>query len=308
MAKAAASALREPARAGIREVMLMDGPGTAITVSPLSGALGAEVAAVDLARLDDAAFRAIHDAFLAHQVLVFRDQHLSPAAYAALARRFGEPAEYPFAKGLDGHPEITLIVKEAHQTSNFGGMWHSDTTYKPDPPKATMLLAVETPPVGGDTLFACQYRAYETLSDGMKRLLAGLRGVSSSQKKASALRATHLATGSMTASEKAPQALTASHPAVRRHPLTWRLALYVNRSHTTQFEGMREAESAGLLAYLFDHQVQPEFTARVRWAPGTLVIWDNRSSQHCAINDYDGHRREMWRITLEGEVPQGAVA
>jgi len=306
MAKAAASALRESLRAGIREVMLMDGPGLAITVSALSGALGAEISGVDLARLDDAAFRAIHDAFLAHQVLVFRDQHLTPAAYAALARRFGEPAEYPFAKGLDGHPEITLIVKEAHQTSNFGGMWHSDTTYKPDPPKATMLLAVETPPAGGDTLFACQYRAYDTLSDGMKRLLAELRGVSSSQKNASALRATHLATGSMTATGQATQTLTAAHPAVRRHPETGRPALYVNRSHTTHFEGMTQAESAGLLDYLFGHQVQPEFTARIRWSPGTLVIWDNRSSQHCAINDYDGHRREMWRITLEGEVPQPA--
>jgi taurine dioxygenase len=306
MAKAAASALRESLSAGIREVMLMDGPGSAITVSPISGALGAEVAGVDLARIDDAAFQNIHDAFLAHQVLVFRDQHLTPTAYAALARRFGEPAEYPFAKGLDGHPEITLIVKEAHQTSNFGGMWHSDTTYKPDPPKATMLLAIETPPAGGDTLFACQYRAYDALSAGMKRLLAGQHGVSSSQKNASALRATHLATGSMAAAETAPKTLTASHPAVRRHPLTGRLALYVNRSHTTHFEGMTESESAGLLAYLFDHQVQPEFTARVRWAPGTLVIWDNRSSQHCAINDYDGHRREMWRITLEGERVEGA--
>jgi len=99
--------------------------------------------------------------------------------------------------------------------------------------------------------------------------------------------------------------LTAAHPVVRRHPETGRLELYVNRSHTTHFEGMTEAESAGLLAFPFDHQVRPEFTARVRWQPGTVTIWDNRSSQHCALNDYDGYRREMWRITLEGEVPRG---
>jgi len=284
----------------------MDSVSSAPAIAPISGALGAEVAGVDLARLEDATFAAIHDAFLAHQVLVFRDQALSPAAYDALARRFGTPAEYPFAKGLEGFPHITPLIKEAHQTSNFGGMWHADTTYKPDPPKATMLLAREVPPVGGDTLFACQYRAYETLSDGMKRLLAGLKEVSSSAKNASALRATHLATGTMTVAEQAPKVLTATHPAARRHPLTGRPALYVNRSQTTRFAGMTEAESAGLLAYLFDHQVRPDFAARVRWRQGTVVIWDNRSCQHCAINDYDGHRREMWRITLEGEVPQAA--
>jgi taurine dioxygenase len=285
--------------------MAMDGAATGLTITRISGALGAEIEGVDLARLDEASFAAIHAAFLTHQVLVFPGQDLDADAYAAFARRFGDPAIYPFAKGLESHPEITPLIKEAHQTSNFGGMWHSDTTYKPDPPKATMLMARETPPAGGDTLFACQYRAWETLSDGMKRLLAGLKGVSSSAKNASALRTAHLATGTMTASEKAAQVLTAAHPVVRRHPETGRFALYVNRSHTTHFEGMTEAESAGLLDFLFDHQVRPEFTARVRWHPGTVTIWDNRCSQHCALNDYDGYRREMWRITLEGEIPEG---
>ena len=283
--------------------MKVDHP--AFSVTPISAALGAEVIGLDLARLDDSNFAAVHEAFLAFQVLVFRGQRLSADDYVALARRFGEPGAYPFAKGMEGHPEITRIIKEAHQTSNFGGMWHADTTYLPDPPKATMLMAIETPPVGGDTLFACQYRAFDTLSDGMKTLLSGLKGVSSSQKNASALRGAHLATGSMESAAQTPDALTAVHPAVRRHPLTGRSALYVNRSHTVRFDGLSEAESAGLLEYLFDHQIRPELTARVRWEPGTVVIWDNRSSQHSAINDYDGHRREMWRITLEGEVPEG---
>ena len=275
-------------------------------VRPLAGALGAEVLGCDLAGLDEAGFEAVQQAFLNHQVLVFRDQDLDPEAYVRVARRFGEPVEYPFAKGIEGHPEITMIVKEPHQTSNFGGMWHSDTTYKPEPPKATMLLCRETPEAGGDTIFACQYRAYEALSDGMKGLLSGLKGVSSSAKNASALRTTHLATGSMKGTEK-DDTLTAAHPAVRIHPEAGRRALFVNRSHTVAFEGMTEAESAGLLEFLFQHQIQPEFTARVRWAPGTLVIWDNRSSQHCAINDYDGHRREMWRITLAGDAPVGST-
>ena len=285
--------------------MDMHHPKPSLKINPISPALGAEIAGVDLARLDAPALKAIHAAFLTYQVLVFRGQSLAAAQYSDLARHFGAPAEYPFAKGLDGHPEITMIVKEAHQTSNFGGMWHADTTYKPDPPKATMLMAVETPASGGDTLFACQYKAYETLSDGLKRMLGGLHAVSSSAKNASALRTTHLATGTMSATAQAGQTLTATHPVVRRHPQSGRPALYVNRSHTTRFAGMTPEESAPLLAYLFDHQTRPEFTARIRWQPGTVVIWDNRSSQHCAINDYDGHRREMWRITLEGETPEG---
>jgi taurine dioxygenase len=198
-----------------------------------------------------------------------------------------------------------VIAKEADQTSNFGGMWHTDTTYQPQPPKATMLMAMQTPPIGGDTLFACQYKAYETLSEGLKQMLSGLQAASSSAKNASALRATHLATGTMSASDQAAQTLNAIHPAVRRHPRTARLALYVNRSHTTNFAGWTPEESAPLLEYLFAHQTRPEFSARISWQPGTVVIWDNRSSQHCAINDYDGHRREMWRITLEGEAPEG---
>lgn len=277
----------------------------AMDIRPLTGTLGAEITGVDLARLDSETFAAIHEAFLAHQVLVFPEQHLSPQAYVAFARRFGTPAEYPFAKGLEGHPEITVIIKEPEQRTTFGGIWHTDTTYTPRPPKATMLMAVETPPAGGDTLFACQYRAWETLSDGMKAILRGLHGVSSSAKHARSLRAAHLATGSMKAKEAAPEELVATHPAVRRHEETGRLALYVNRAHTVRFAELSEEESAPILEYLFQHQTRPEFTARVRWAPGTVTIWDNRSTQHTAINDYDGHRREMWRITIEGETPLG---
>jgi len=280
----------------------MDGMVTGADVRPLAGALGAEVLGIDLTALDTEGFAALHRAFMDHQVLVFRDQSLTAEAYLDIARRFGVPIPYPFATGIDGHPEITVIAKEPDQTSNFGGMWHSDTTYRADPPKATMLLARETPAAGGDTIFACQYRAYETLSAGLRQVLDGLKGVSSSAKNASALRATHLATGTMQGTGR-DDVMTAAHPMVRTHPETGRKALYVNRSHTTHIDGWTEAESAGLLEHLFQHQIQPEFTARVRWAPGTLVIWDNRSSQHCAINDYDGHRREMWRITLAGDAP-----
>lgn len=281
----------------------MDGMTTAgITVNRLAGALGAEVFGADLAALDDAAFEEVYRAFLEHQVLVFRDLDLTPEEYLGIARRFGAPVPYPFATGIDGHPEITVIIKEPHQTSNFGGMWHSDTTYKAEPPKATMLYCRETPDAGGDTIFACQYRAFEALSEPMRGFLSGLNGISSSGKNAASLRGTHLKTGSMQGTGR-HDVMTATHPAVRKHPETARQALYVNRSHTVGFEGMTDAESTPILEMLFQHQIQPEFTARVRWQPGTLVIWDNRSSQHCAINDYDGQRREMWRITLGGDVP-----
>ncbi|MEM1300888.1 MAG: TauD/TfdA family dioxygenase [Pseudomonadota bacterium] len=279
--------------------------GAGLEVRPLAGALGAEVAEVDLGAMDEAEFAAVHEAFLAHQVLVFRDQDLDADGFAAAARRFGEPVPYPFTRGDEIHPEITVIVKEADQTSNFGGMWHSDTTYKAEPPMGTILMARETPPVGGDTLFACQYRAYETLSERLRSVLDGLSGVSSSAKNAGQLRINHASTNSM-ALTNADKVLTATHPVVRVHPETGRKALYVNRAHTVAFDGMTEAESAGLLEHLFQHQIAPEFTTRIRWAPGTVVIWDNRCCQHVAINDYDGHRREMWRITLAGDTPMGA--
>lgn len=282
----------------------MDGiTEAALKVRPLAGALGAEVHGVDLSALDTSSFEAVHQAFLDHQVLVFRDQGLDPETYLRVAGLFGTPVPYPFAEGIEGHPEITVIVKEPHQTSNFGGMWHSDTTYKPEPPKATMLYCRETPSAGGDTIFACQYRAFETLSAPMQAFLSGLNGISSSAKNASALRGTHLATGSMQGTGQA-EPMLATHPAIRTHPETGRRALFVNRSHTIGFEGMTDAESAPILGFLFQHQIQLEFTARVGWQPGTVVIWDNRSSQHCAINDYDGHRREMWRITLGGDAPR----
>ncbi|MEM0989373.1 MAG: TauD/TfdA family dioxygenase [Pseudomonadota bacterium] len=275
-----------------------------LDVRPLTGALGAEVFGLDLAGLDDAGFQALHEAFLEHQVLVIRDQDLDPESYIDVAKRFGAPVAYPFAGGFNSHPEITRIVKEPEQTSNFGGMWHSDTTYKEEPPAATMLLCRETPAAGGDTLFACQYRALAALSPPMQGFLGGLKGISSSNKNAGQLRLNHLDTGSMQL-KAADQVLMASHPAVRQHPETGRPALYVNRAHTVAFEGMTLAESTPILEFLFQHQIAPEFTARVRWAPGTLVIWDNRCSQHVAINDYDGHRREMWRITLAGDRPVG---
>jgi taurine dioxygenase len=165
-----------------------------------------------------------------------------------------------------------------------------------------MLLALEVPPVGGDTLFANMYLAYEALSDGMKRLLDGLVAVSSSAKAdVSRTREDRIKDS---AGEHAREVFEAAHPVVRTHPETGRKALYVNIAHTVRFDGMTEAESAGLLEFLHQHQVRPEFTCRFSWRPGSLAFWDNRAAQHNPINDYHGFRRVMHRISLAGDVPR----
>jgi taurine dioxygenase len=271
-------------------------------VHRIAGALGAEIHGVNLGEaLGDNAVAAIRQALLDHLVIFFRGQKLTPAQYLAFAKRFGQPIEYPFVKGIEGFPHIIEVKKLEHEKLNFGGVWHSDTTYLDEPPMGSMLYALEVPPQGGDTIFANQYMAYETLSDGFKRALADLRGVSDSMKAdASRTREDRIA------SDARPGAKTryvAEHPAVRTHPETGRKALYVNVAHTTHFTDMTAAESAPLLEYLYRHQVRPEFTCQFRWQPGSLAFWDNRAAQHNAINDYAGHRRLMQRITLAGDRP-----
>lgn len=278
-------------------------PDPQLDVRPLAGALGAEVYGVDLGQpLDAELIAAIRRAWLEHLVLFFRDQQLGPDQYLAFARCIAQPVEYPMLKGLDGYPLIVPVVKLEHERVNFGGLWHSDTAYLETPPIGATLLAREIPPVGGDTLFANMYLAYETLSDGMRRMLDDLYAVNSSAKAdVTKTREDRLADGGA----KLPQGaeLTAVHPVVRTHPETGRKLLYVNGGHTVRFDGMTEAESAPLLNFLNAHLTRPEFTCRLRWQVGTLALWDNRCTQHNPINDYHGHRRVMHRISLGAERP-----
>ncbi len=270
---------------------------------PLAGAIGAEIHGVNLsANLSDGMVAALRQALLDHLVIFFREQDLPPDRFLALAKRFGTPNEYPFVKGLDGYPEVIAVTKLPDETVNFGGVWHSDTTYLQEPPMATLLIAREVPPVGGDTLFANQYLAYESLSERMQALLSGLRGIASSTKAdASRTREDRIRTDGTAEPRKV---LIAEHPVVRTHPETGRKALYVNVAHTVGFAGMTEEESAPLLSFLFRHQIRPEFTCRFRWEPGSLAIWDNRCAQHYAMNDYHGHKRVMHRVTLAGDRPR----
>jgi alpha-ketoglutarate-dependent taurine dioxygenase len=277
-------------------------PFHTIDVVPIAGALGAEIAGVDLARdVPDEIMREIRRAWLEHLVVFFRDQDLDPDAFLAFARRLGVPVEYPFVQGIAGYPEIIAVTKLPEETVNFGGIWHSDTVYLERPPMATLLVAREVPPTGGDTLFASMYAAYDALSPRMQQLLAGLRAVNSSAlADVSKTREDRMRDGG---GSDAATEYVAEHPVIRTHPETGRKALYVNVAHTVRFVGMTDAESRPLLQFLFEHSVRPEFTCRFQWRPGSLALWDNRCAMHNPINDYHGHTRRMHRITLAGDPP-----
>jgi taurine dioxygenase len=268
----------------------------------IAGALGAEVHGIDLSKkIEDKVLVQLRQAWLEHLVVFFRDQPLEPAAYMAFARRIGKPIEYPFVRGIPGFPEIIEVKKLEHETVNFGGVWHSDTAYLTVPPMASMLVAREVPPQGGDTLFANMYLAYEALSPGLKNILEKLVAVNSSAKaNVTRTREDRIKSDGQ---DSAGKEFVAEHPVVRSHAETGRKALYVNAAHTVRFKDMTEEESAPLLSYLFQHQIRPEFTCRFSWRVGSIALWDNRCTQHNPVNDYHGHRRLMHRITLAGDRP-----
>ncbi|WP_427914196.1 TauD/TfdA dioxygenase family protein [Ramlibacter sp. MMS24-I3-19] len=271
-------------------------------VKKVAGALGAELSGIDLTKgLDKSQAAEVRQALLDHQVIFLRNQPLTPSQFLAFARAMGEPIEYPFVKGLPDYPQIIEVKKLEHEKVNFGGIWHSDTTYLQEPPMGSMLLSKEVPPYGGDTLFASQYAAYEALSPTMQRLLDGLVGISSSAKAdVSKTREDRIKSDG---TEEAKKEYRAEHPVVRTHPETGRKALYVNVAHTAGIKGMTDEESAPLLQFLFAHQVKPEFTCRFVWEPDSIAFWDNRCTQHNPVNDYHGFRRVMQRITLRGAKP-----
>jgi taurine dioxygenase len=271
-------------------------------VQPLSGAVGAEISGVDLGNAGGNTIAEIRKIWLDHGVIFFRDQDLPPAKFLAVAKQFGDVVEYPFVKGIEGFPEIIPVVKLEHETKNFGGIWHTDTAYLDKPPMATMLVARETPPFGGDTLFANMYLAYETLSDGLKRMLDGLIAINKSAK--ADVTRTREDRIKDSGKVEAKKEYVSEHPVVRTHPETGRKALYVNVGHTAHFKDMTEEESAPLLNYLFQHQTRAEFTCRFSWRPGSVAFWDNRCVLHNPVNDYHGYRRVMHRVTLAGDTPR----
>ncbi len=264
-----------------------------IEVKKLGGSIGAVVSGVDLSvELTRKQVDEIRCAWLENLVIFFRDQHLSSDQFLAFARLVGRPVPYPLLPSIEGYPEIIEVLKLEHERVNFGGVWHSDTAYLDEPPMATMLLARQIPPAGGDTIFANGYLAYETLSDGLREILDRLDAVHSSA----------LADVSKTREDRQGDATTIDyesvHPVVRVHPETKRRSLYVSPAHTARFASLTEEESRPLLSYLFQHQIRPEFTCRFQWEPGSIALWDNRCALHNPVNDYHGYRRALHRITL----------
>ena len=277
---------------------------TAISVQPISGALGAEISGVDLSRdLSNEQFSAVHQAFLDHQVIFFRDQKLSHEQHKAFGRRFGTLNIHPYVKGMDGHPEIMQVIKEPSDKVNFGGGWHTDMSFLEEPALGSLLYAKEVPAVGGDTLWANQYLAYETLSDGMKEMLGRLKAIHTAKGEYSERGHSAQKRGSMDVKVAEGDVPSYEHPVVRTHPETGRKALYVNMAFTEKFVGMTRRESAPLLRFLFEHCTQEGLTCRFRWTAGTLAFWDNRCTQHFALNDYQGKRRHMERVTVNGDRP-----
>ena len=267
-----------------------------LDIRPTAGAMGAEIHGVDLAKdLDDDLFADIHQALLDHGAIFFRDQDITPEQQLDFGRRWGIVHVHPHMDSLTGYPGVIEIVKKEDDTVAFGGGWHTDQMFTATPARVTMLYAKEVPPAGGDTLFANLYLAYDALSDGMKEMIGSLRTISQYDK-------TKKRPAKMVATEQDKPAPEVEHPLVRPHTETGRKALYIsNPGITRRLAGMTDAESRPILSYLLDHATRPEFTCRFRWEPGSLALWDNRSVLHNPINDYNGFRRVMHRLTVVGE-------
>lgn len=275
-----------------------------LTISPVGSALGAEITGVDVATLDDDGIAAIRQAVLDHLVVMIRGQHtLGIDGLEAFTARLGEPIETPFVGSLRGHPHVVRVIKEADETSpNFGGGWHTDLSYLPTPPSFTLLWAHDVPPYGGDTMWTNQYRALDVLSDGLKDTLRTMTAVHSAAGPYSA-RGYYAATMSGAAMDIRPsdEALSEQeHPVIVTHPETGRESLFVDSGYVSRFGGWTAAESRPLLQHLFAACTRDTNVVRMRWQNGTLGIWDNRATQHQALDDYAGFRRELFRTTVAG--------
>lgn len=275
-----------------------------IEVHPVTGALGAEIAGIDLSEtLDNETFSEIYDAFLDHLVLFFHNQELTPGQHKAFARRFGDLHVHPLTRCMPGHPEIVEVVKESEEHHNWGDGWHTDLPFLEEPPLGSVLYARDVPPFSGDTHFANMYLAYETLSDTMRGLLDGLKCVFKGGV------ANYSRFQGMTAIEDAGD-FVAAHPVVRTHPVTGRKALYLHRKNCDSLEGMSPKESAAILDFLHGHAENPDFSCRFHWRVNSIALWDNRCTLHRVSADYfyserdfSPGRRHLQRVTLKGDRP-----
>ncbi|MCR5874687.1 TauD/TfdA family dioxygenase [Phenylobacterium sp. J426] len=278
-----------------------------ISVTPEPSGFGAEITGVDLSRpLAPEALAEVKRAWADHAVVAFPGQPLSLEALEAFTLQIGPFGEDPFIKPMPGHPNVLELRREPDEkATNFGAGWHSDWSFQPEPPAATILRSEVVPPVGGDTLFCDGARAYAALSPTFRTMLEGLRAVHSATRaygtKGVFARETEKRTMEIIVSPEADRSLT--HPLVRTHPVTGRKALYVSPVYTTGIEGLTVEESQAILGFLFKHMTQAAFVYRHRWRPGMVLMWDNRCTAHLAEGGYDGHLRVMHRTTVAGEKP-----
>ncbi|MGE0045585.1 MAG: TauD/TfdA dioxygenase family protein [Hyphomonadaceae bacterium] len=274
-----------------------------IQVEPSGQAIGAAIHGVDLSKpLPEADAAAIRAAWLEHQVVYVPDQKLTLEDIERVSQSFGPFGEDPFIAPISGHPHVISVKREADETSPiFAEVWHSDWSFRATPPAGTMLYGVEIPPVGGDTMFADQYRAYETLPEATKKRIENLRGVHSAARgyAKEGLYGERDKGRSMDIRPSDEAKKTQTHPMVRAHSETGRKALFVNMGYTQAVEGLPEDEGWALLLELFQHQQKDEFVYRHRWSQGMLTLWDNRCVTHKATGGYEGHRRELWRTTVD---------
>ena len=273
-----------------------------ISVRRLSGAVGAEIGGVDISRdLDDDAIAEIRRALLDHLVIFFRDQDLSDIErHKAFSQRFGSLFVHPNFDLGQANPEIVYLKRAPGDTTAAGDNWHADTTMMSEPPMGAILYAIEVPDWGGDTMFANQYMAYETLSDGMKRMLDGLKAVHNDSRTAGPAAGLNARRATKVREDADWQMTRNVHPVVRTHPETGRKCLFVNPIYVHHFEGMSVEESEPLLDFLYAHASRPEFTCRFRWRTGSVAFWDNRCLMHFAIHDNHGSARHMQRTQITG--------
>lgn len=279
----------------------MGRPVPALTVEPLDGPFGATVTGVDLRRLDAPTAARLRSAWLRHQVLVLPDQDLGFAELEAVARAFGPIGADPYFRPIPGQSHVVALTREADETAPlFADVWHSDWSFLASPPAATLLYGVEIPPEGGDTLFADQYGAYESLPAELQQRVDGLLGVHSARRgyARAGLYGDRDVGRSMAIVASDDALATELHPLVRTHPETGRRALFCSLAYTIGVDGMDEAEGNALLGELFAHLAHPEHVLRHRWEPGMVVLWDNRCLLHAATGGYEGHRRVLHRLTI----------
>ena len=282
-----------------------------ITVNPLGAAMGAEIQGTDIRNLTNDSFAEVADALYSHKMVFFRAQDISHSDQENFTQRFGEFGKDAYTQGVEGHPEVQPVLKEADSAAHmiFGGAWHTDSPFLPRPPAITILFGKDIPPYGGDTMWTNTALAYAFLSDTMKKILSELkihmsaRTVLEEVRKGTERFGDKSLGGTPLKFDPAPMIAGAFHPLVRTHPITGEKGLYVDDSYAVSIEGMTETEASAILQFLRTHVTQPAFTCRLRWEPNTLVIWDNRLCLHHAFNDHEGFRREMYRTTVLGEVP-----